>query len=161
MIAITMGDGNGVGPEILLKAYVQGELQGEYMVWGDRSVLEYCSRKLGYEVPFHFAKDETDYCPNRLNVLDLGWLTEGEATGILWDLSHRVQEELHSWREFAQSYLFGGLLWKLLCGDANAESYLGFLADASTDLLTGKPEEDEGQWRECPWPAARKIGFQV
>ena len=35
MIAITMGDGNGVGPEILLKAYVQGELQGEYMVWGD------------------------------------------------------------------------------------------------------------------------------
>ncbi len=91
----------------------------------------------------------------------LGWLTEGEATGILWDLSHRVQEELHSWREFAQSYLFGGLLWKLLCGDANAESYLGFLADASTDLLTGKPEEDEGQWRECPWPAARKIGFQV
>lgn len=80
MIAITMGDGNGVGPEILLKAYVQGELQGEYMVWGDRSVLEYCSRKLGYEVPFHFAKDETDYCPDRLNVLDLGWLTEDDLT---------------------------------------------------------------------------------
>ena len=73
-------DGNGVGPEILLKAYVQGELQGEYMVWGDRGVLEYCSRKLGYEIPFHFAKDETDYCPDRLNVLDLGWLTEDDLT---------------------------------------------------------------------------------
>ena len=90
----------------------------------------------------------------------LGWLTEGESTGILWDLSQRASEELHSWREFAQSYLFGGLLWKLLCGDAAAESYLGFLADAATDLLTGKAEEDEGQWRDCPWPAARKIGFQ-
>lgn len=90
----------------------------------------------------------------------LGWLTEGEASGILWDLSQRAAEELHSWREFAQSYLFGGLLWKLLCGDAGAESYLSFLADAATDLLTGKAEEDEGQWRDCPWPASRKIGFQ-
>lgn len=91
----------------------------------------------------------------------LGWITEGEAVGILWELAQRAAEELHSWREFAQSYLFGGLLWKLLCGDAAAESYLGFLADAATDLLTGRSEEGEGQWRDCPWPAARKIGFQA
>ena len=89
----------------------------------------------------------------------LGWITEGEAVGILWDISQRAAEELHSWREFAQSYLFGGLMWKLLCGDAAAESYLGFLADAATDLLTGQAEDDEGQWRDCPWPAPRKIGF--
>ena len=57
------------------------------------------------------------------------------------------------------SYLFGGLMWKLLCGDADAESYLGFLADAATDLLTGKMEEGEDQWRHCLWPAVRKIGF--
>ena len=50
----------------------------------------------------------------------LGWLTESEAVGILWDLSRKVTEELHSWREFAQSYLFGGLMWKLLCGDGSA-----------------------------------------
>lgn len=91
----------------------------------------------------------------------LGWLTEGEAVGILWDLARRAAEELHSWREFAQSYLFGGLLWKLLCGDGAAESYLGFLADAATDLLTGRAEEGESQWRDCPWPAARTIGFQA
>ena len=91
----------------------------------------------------------------------LGWITEGEAVGILWDLSQRGAEELLSWREFAQSYLFGGLLWKLLCGDSAAESYLGYLADAATDLLTGQAEEDEGQWKECPWPATRKIGFQA
>ena len=89
----------------------------------------------------------------------LGWLTESEAVGILWDLSQRVVKELHSWREFAQSYLFGGLMWKLLCGDSSAGSYLGYLADAATDLLTGKAEQDSGQWRDCPWPAQRKIGF--
>ncbi len=89
----------------------------------------------------------------------LGWITESEAVGILWELSQKVVEELHSWREFARSYLFGGLMWKLLCGDSSAGSYLGYLADAATDLLTGKAEQDSGQWRDCPWPAKRKIGF--
>ena len=89
----------------------------------------------------------------------LGWITESEAVGIPWELSQKVVEELHSWREFAQSYLFGGLMWKLLCGDSSAGSYLGYLADAATDLLTGKAEQDNGQWRDCPWPAQRKIGF--
>ena len=89
----------------------------------------------------------------------LGWITESEAVGILWDLSQKVVKELHSWREFAQSYLFGGLMWKLLCGDSSAGSYLGYLADAATDLLTGKAEQGSGQWRDCPWPAQRKIGF--
>lgn len=89
----------------------------------------------------------------------LGWITESEAIGILWDLSQKVIEELHSWREFAQSYLFGGLMWKLLCGDSSAGSYLGYIADAATDLLAGKAEQSGGQWRNCPWPAQRKIGF--
>ena len=90
----------------------------------------------------------------------LGWITEGETEGILWELSQRAVESLHSWREFASSYLFGGLMWKLLCGDSAAESYLGYLTDAAIDLLTGKPEDKEGQWKGCPWPGARKIGFQ-
>ena len=91
----------------------------------------------------------------------LGWLTENEAVGILWDLSQKAVEELHSWREFAQSYLFGGLMWKMLCGDSSAGSYLGYIADAATDLLAGKVEQDSGQWRDCPWPAQRKIGFTL
>lgn len=89
----------------------------------------------------------------------LGWLTESEAVGILWDLSQKVMEELHSWREFAQSYLLGGLMWKMLCGDGSAGSYLGYIADAATDLLAGNAEQDSGQWYDCPWPAQRKIGF--
>ena len=91
----------------------------------------------------------------------LGWITEGEAVGILWELSQKAVQELHSWWEFARSYIFGGLMWKLICGDGAAESYLGYLADAATDLLTGSAEEEEGQWRECPWPEARRIGFRV
>lgn len=91
----------------------------------------------------------------------LGWITEGEAIGILWDLARHVTEHLHSWREFAQSYLFGGLMWKLLRGDSSAASYLGYIADAATELLTGRPGKEGGQWRECPWPAQQKIGFTL
>ena len=89
----------------------------------------------------------------------LGWITENEAVGILWELSQKAAGELRSWREFAQSYLFGGLLWKLLCGDSSAASYLGYLADAATDLIAGKAGSSGGQWRDFPWPATRKIGF--
>lgn len=89
----------------------------------------------------------------------LGWITESEAVGILWELSQKAAEELHSWREFAQSYLFGGLMWKLLCGDPAAAGYLGYLADAATNLLTGTDKQNGGKWREHPWPARRRIGF--
>ena len=44
-----------------------------------------------------------------------------------------------------------------LTGDLRAKTGV---EDAAVDLLTGDPDENEGQWRECPWPAARKIGFQ-
>ena len=46
-------------------------------------------------------------------------------------------------------------MWKLFCGDSAVERYLGYLTDAAIDLLTGKPEDNEGQWKECPWPGAR------
>lgn len=83
-----------------------------------------------------------------------GRITEGEAEGILWELSQRAVEHLHSWRQFASSYLSGSLMWKLLCGDSAVERYLGYLTDAAIDLLTGKPEDNEGQRKECPWPRA-------
>ena len=89
----------------------------------------------------------------------LGWITPEEAQGILWDLAQRAAQDLGGWREFAQSYLFGGLMWKMLCGDSAAASYLGVLADAAIDLLAGGGDRPGGQWRACPWPARRPIGF--
>ena len=88
----------------------------------------------------------------------LGWITPEEARGILWDLARRAAEDLGGWREFAQSYLFGGLMWKLLC-NSPAAGYLGYLADTATTLLMGKADGSGGQWRDFAWPARRKLGF--
>jgi len=78
----------------------------------------------------------------------------------LWDLAQRAAGDLGGWREFAQSYLFGGLMWKLLCSSP-AAGYLGYIADAATALLMGKADGSGGQWRDFPWPARRKLGFTL
>lgn len=90
----------------------------------------------------------------------LGWITPEEAQGILWDLAQRAAQDLGDWREFAQSYLFGGLMWKLLC-NSPAAGYLGYLADAATTLLVGKADGSGGQWRDFAWPARRRLGFTL
>ena len=90
----------------------------------------------------------------------LGWITPEEAQGILWDLAQRAAQDLGGWRGFAQSYLFGGLMWKLLC-NSPAAGYLGYLADAATTLLVGKADGSGGQWRDFAWPARRRLGFTL
>ncbi len=81
MLAITMGDANGVGPEIILKAFAQKELgNGDYVVVGDYSILSWCNEKLDYGVNLHKMSDLTDYDDTALNVYDLALLTPEDLT---------------------------------------------------------------------------------
>ncbi len=81
MLAITMGDANGVGPEIVLKAFKQEELgNGDYVVVGDYSILDWCSEKLGYGVNLHKMSNLEDYDEKALNIYDLALLTPEDLT---------------------------------------------------------------------------------
>jgi len=80
MIGISQGDANGVGPEILLRTFVEGKLSEDFMVIGDFSVLEYCARYLGLGIPFHKMKDMEDINTNMFNVYDAGILSENDIT---------------------------------------------------------------------------------
>lgn len=81
MLAITMGDANGVGPEIVLKAFKNQELgNGDYVVVGDFSVLNWCNEKLGYGVPLHKMSDLQNYDGQALNVYDLALLQPEDLT---------------------------------------------------------------------------------
>lgn len=81
MLAVTMGDGNGVGPEIALNAFKKGELSSEsYAVVGDYSVLDYCNTKLGLAVPLHKMTSLADEEKNALNIYDLGLLKADQIT---------------------------------------------------------------------------------
>lgn len=81
MLAITMGDANGVGPEIVLKAFQKKELgNGDYVVVGDYSILNWCNEKLDYGVDLHKMSDLADYNDQALNVYDLALLTPEDLT---------------------------------------------------------------------------------
>jgi 4-hydroxythreonine-4-phosphate dehydrogenase len=80
MIGISMGDANGVGPEIVLRAYRDGKITCDFVVVGDFSVLNYCCKKLKLDVPLHHIKNWTDFKKGHLNVYDLGLLKEADVS---------------------------------------------------------------------------------
>ncbi len=81
MLAVTMGDGNGVGPEIILNSFLKGELASEkYAIVGDYSVLEHCGRLLGLSVPLHKMASLEDTEEGALNIYDLGLLKAEDIT---------------------------------------------------------------------------------
>jgi len=71
MIGITMGDANGVGPEILLRAYRENRLSGEFVAVGDCAVLNLCNERLSLGARIGKMSDIHDYVTGRLNVYDL------------------------------------------------------------------------------------------
>ncbi len=81
MLAVTMGDGNGVGPEIILNAFQKGELSGEtYAVVGDYSVLSHCNDLLGLHVLLHRMSSLEDLADGALNIYDMNLLRADQIT---------------------------------------------------------------------------------
>ncbi len=78
-LGITIGDANGVGPEILLKAAHAGELRFPFVAFGDLAVLERVNRELGYGVPLRRATHPADHVKGVLNVIDSGLLAAGDV----------------------------------------------------------------------------------
>jgi hypothetical protein len=82
----------------------------------------------------------------------LGWITRKEANDELTGIARKTAKKLHSWRAFAQSYLAGALLFKLICEEPDAEEYLRAIADSTQELLRGDKEDGIGQWKDFAWP---------
>lgn len=80
ILGITMGDSSGVGPEILLRAYRDGDLRANFVVYGDLAVLAACNRHLGYAVPLRAVEAPSDWQAGALNVINLGLLEEADIS---------------------------------------------------------------------------------
>lgn len=70
-IGITMGDASGIGPELILKAFMEDSLKGDFIVIGDYKILEYCNELLDIGVHLHRIEDLSQYRQGMLNVYDL------------------------------------------------------------------------------------------
>ncbi len=80
IFGVTQGDASGVGPEIVLKAYKEGELGHRVVVYGDMGALEYYNARLGYGVPLRRITKPAEWAEGGLNVLDHGLLEAGDIT---------------------------------------------------------------------------------
>ena len=80
MIAISMGDANGIGPELALGAWRNGELPVDSVVVGDMVALERCNRDLGFGVNLHAIVHPRDRRDGVLNVVDAAALKPSDVT---------------------------------------------------------------------------------
>jgi len=80
MIGISMGDANGVGPEILLRAFQEGKLPGKFVVTGDYSALRKCNELLGLRAPLNVMADPAGYRSGDVNIYDAGMLDAEDIT---------------------------------------------------------------------------------
>src|SRR5436309_8889682 len=77
---ITIGDASGVGPEILLKAFANGEMPWRVVAYGDAEALRFYNERLGYGVALHVIQSPAGYEPGVLNVLDHRILRASDIT---------------------------------------------------------------------------------
>ncbi len=75
-----MGDSNGVGPEILLKAHAAGEIAVNAVAYGDMEALRYYNELLGYGVSLRPIYSPAEHEAGPLNVIDAGLLRREEIT---------------------------------------------------------------------------------
>ena len=74
LLAITMGDPSGLGPEVVLKAFRDNLLQGDFLVVGDYEVLDACNQLLQYDVNLNRMRGTGPRVEGCLNIMDLGIL---------------------------------------------------------------------------------------
>jgi 4-phospho-D-threonate 3-dehydrogenase / 4-phospho-D-erythronate 3-dehydrogenase len=80
VFGITMGDSSGVGPEILLKAVRENQIQQAVVVYGDTEALAWYNDRLGYGVPLRGIGHSSEYRAGAINVIDHGILKLGDIT---------------------------------------------------------------------------------
>lgn len=87
-----MGDSSGIGPEIVLKAFKQGELRLPVIVYGDVAALNYYNSLLGLNVPIHKIDRPCGRREGFLNVLDHGLVKEVDAGQLSRESGHAARE---------------------------------------------------------------------
>ena len=79
-LGITMGDAAGVGPEIALRAFLDGDVRDNIIVIGDYSALALCNETLGLNAPLLRIGAPVEMREGYLNVLDLALLSRDEIS---------------------------------------------------------------------------------
>ena len=80
LYGITMGDSSGVGPEILLKAFVEGKVTVPIVAFGDLGALEYYNQRLSIGASLKKIGAPVEFTPGPLNVIDAGLVSQQDVS---------------------------------------------------------------------------------
>ena len=130
-----MGDACGIGPELLLRAFTNGELHHSFVAIGDISVLEFAKSKLGIDAKIQsIAIDDTPVA-GMLNVVDLGLLKQEDISP--GEVSRRSGDAAVKYVELATRAALNGTIDAIMTLPINKESsgltYPGF--QGHTELI--------------------------
>jgi 4-hydroxythreonine-4-phosphate dehydrogenase len=77
---VTMGDPNGVGPEILMRAIAAGEVNVPYVVYGDLQVLAKANESFSLALPLRAIAAAGEHHEGFVNVVDTGMMRTESVT---------------------------------------------------------------------------------
>jgi 4-phospho-D-threonate 3-dehydrogenase / 4-phospho-D-erythronate 3-dehydrogenase len=95
LIAVTMGDGAGVGPEVCVGALLSDQIAAECrpVVIGDAERLRLAAKILGVSADVVPIENVGEFAPGRINVIDLGLLPAdlpwGEVSPVAGDAAYQ------------------------------------------------------------------------
>lgn len=120
LIGITMGDASGVGPELALKAYRDGDICNHFILIGDYEIIEYCNRLLGYNVPLKRITNTSEVAQGYLNVLDMKLLSKDQLR--IGQISRESGYAARGYVEYAVRLALEGKIQALVTLPMNKES---------------------------------------
>lgn len=138
VVAVTMGDGAGVGPEVVVAAALDPQSNAECrpVVIGDALRLRQAADILGIEADIQVIQDVEDavFTPGRVNVIDLALLPEDLAWGQLSPIAgHAAYEYIRVASELAMA----GRVQAICTAPLNKEALhaAGHIFPGHTELL--------------------------
>jgi len=137
MLGVTMGDANGVGPEILLQTYQKKMLPPECVVIGDYEILVKCDEMLDLQIPFRRITSVDEFQAGSLNVYDMALLQRNDLE--VGRLSQKVGYAARRYVEQATELALAGVIEAIVTLPINKEATR--LSDATftghTELIAG------------------------
>lgn len=80
IFGITLGDVSGVGPEVLLKGFLEGLTPKRFVVYGDAEPLRFACDKLGLQVPVRTIQEIEEAAAGAFNLVDFQLLKKTDWT---------------------------------------------------------------------------------
>jgi 4-hydroxythreonine-4-phosphate dehydrogenase len=79
-MAVTMGDASGVGPEIILRRFAEGELGDDVVIYGDQAIMEAGAGLLDLSIEQHVIDNLSDAVAGKLNLVNCAELDRNDLT---------------------------------------------------------------------------------